>query len=294
MDQAEHSFGKAFLFVTPVLVAAGAFGLRFNNDATLILLVLGVVLLGLPHGALDPFVARKAFGSSRGYSSVIFYAVYLLAVCCYAFLWIALPTLGLAGFLMIAAYHFGTDWTPRGSALTRLGYGLSIVTLPAVLHPGSEARIFALLGTQHAGTLVAISRCISPAAVAAAAVGALLQFKQRRKDLAEFLVIVGGALLLEPLVFFTCYFSLLHSPRHLLETAKDLGLTGFRSIALKSLPILLATLALAALFYLHFQGAPSSTRIVMTVFIGLAALTMPHMLLDTLASVLKKRSSLLT
>jgi Brp/Blh family beta-carotene 15,15'-monooxygenase len=191
---------------------------------------------------------------------------------------------------MIAAYHFGSDWTPRGHALTRLGYGLTIVSLPAVLHPGEEARIFALLGTQHAQTFVAVSRLLAPLAVLAGGVGGLLQFKQSRRDLVEFLFIVAGALLLEPLVFFTCYFSLLHSPRHLLETAEYLGLKSFRSIALKSLPILVATLALAALFYLHLQGAPSSGRIVMTVFVGLAALTVPHMLLDTLASEMRKRN----
>jgi hypothetical protein len=83
---------------------------------------------------------------------------------------------------------------------------------------------------------------------------------------------------------------LLHSPRHLLETAEDLGLTNFRSIALKSLPTLAATLVLAVLFYLHLHGAPASGRILMTVFVGLAALTVPHMLLDTLASEMRKRS----
>lgn len=291
MEQAEHAFERAFLLATGVLMTAEVFGLRFNDSATLIVLVLGVVLLGLPHGALDPLVARKAFGSSASYSSVIFYAVYLLSVCCYALLWIRLPTLGLAGFLMIATYHFGSDWTPRGSPLTRLGYGLTVVTLPAVLHPGGEARIFAVLGTQHAQTIVTLSSFLAPLGVIAGGVGALLQLKQRKSDMAEFVAIVGGALLLEPLVFFTCYFSLLHSPRHLLETAQDLGLTSFRSIALKTLPILVATLALAALFHRNLRGAGSSERIVMTVFIGLAALTVPHMLLDTLASEIRKRSS---
>jgi Brp/Blh family beta-carotene 15,15'-monooxygenase len=293
MEQAEHSFERAFLFAIGVLITAAAFGLRFNNSATLIVLVIGVVLLGLPHGALDPLVARKAFGGSASYSRLIFYAVYLLSVCCYAFLWIWLPTVGLTGFLIIAAYHFGSDWSPRGSALTRFGYGLTVVTLPAVLHPGSEAQIFALLGTQHAQTIVTTSRLLAPLAVVAGGVGALRQFKQRRSDLKEFLAIVVGALLLEPLVFFTCYFSLLHSPRHLLETARNLRLTSFRRIALKSLPILAATLALAVLLYLYLQGAPSSGRILMTVFIGLAALTVPHMLLDALAPENRKQSSLL-
>ncbi len=290
MERAEHSFGRAFLLAMAVLVIAAAFGFRFNDSATIVVLVLGVVLLGLPHGALDPLVASKVFGGSATYNSAIFYAAYLLSVCCYALLWIRLPTLGLTGFLIIAAYHFGNDWSPRGSALTRLGYGLTVVTLPAVLHPGSEAQIFVLLGTQHAQTIVTTSRLLAPLAVVAGGVGALLQFKQRRSDLEELLAIVAGAILLEPLVYFTCYFSLLHSPRHLLETARDLGLTSFRSIALRSLPILAATLALAVLFYLHLQGTPSSGRILMTVFIGLAALTVPHMLLDALASKNGKQS----
>jgi Brp/Blh family beta-carotene 15,15'-monooxygenase len=112
----------------------------------------------------------------------------------------------------------------------------------------------------------------------------VLQFKERRRDLVEFVAIVAGALLLEPLVFFTCYFSLLHSPRHLLETARELGLITFHSIARKSLPILIATILLGLLFYANLHGASMSGRIEMTVFIGLAALTVPHMLLETVAT----------
>ncbi len=284
MERAEHWFGGAFLVITAILIAASIFGERLDSSTTIVVLVGGVVLLGLPHGALDPLVARQAFATTRHYSSVTFYAAYLFAVLFYAWLWMKLPTLGLAGFLMIASYHFGSDWYPRGSALTRLGYGLSVVTLPAVLHANAEARIFAALGTQHAQTLADISRALAPLAVVAGTVGAVLQFKQRKRDLLEFLAIVSAGLLLEPLVFFTCYFALLHSPRHLLETAQDLGLSTFRSIALKSLPTLIATLLLGLLFDLSLHGASLSGRIVMTVFVGLAALTVPHMLLETLAS----------
>jgi Brp/Blh family beta-carotene 15,15'-monooxygenase len=284
MERAERWFERSFLVATAVLVAAGVFGLRFSSSTTLVVLVVGVVALGLPHGALDPLVARMAFATSGRYSSVTFYAVYLFAVSIYALLWIRLPTLGLAGFLMISAYHFGSDWYPRGTVFTRLGYGLTVVALPAMLHSSAEARIFALLGTQHSQTLVEISRVLAPLAVAVGGAGAILQFKKSRKDLLEFLTIVVGALLLEPLVFFTCYFSLLHSPRHLLDTAKSLGLKNFQSIVLKSLPILIATLVLGGLFYLNLPEVSMSGRIVMTVFIGLAALTVPHMLLETITS----------
>lgn len=286
MERAERWFGRIFLVATGVLVAASIFGRRLDSSATMAVLVVAVVLLGLPHGALDPLVARKAFASSGRYSSFAFYAIYLIAVFTYALLWMKLPTVGLAGFLAISAYHFGSDWNSRGTALTRWSYGLTVVTLPAVLHGGDEAPIFALLGTLHAQTLVDVSRVLAPIAFAVGGAGAILQFKQYkyRRDLLEFLAIVAGALLLEPLVFFTCYFSLLHSPRHLLETAEDLGLANFQTIAMKSLPILVATLLLGSVFYLNLPDSSMSGRIVITVFIGLAALTVPHMLLETLAS----------
>jgi Brp/Blh family beta-carotene 15,15'-monooxygenase len=291
MEQAERRFERVFVVATAVLVVAAVFGARLSSSTTLVVLVAGVVVLGLPHGALDPMVARKAFGHYDRYNDLSFYSGYLLAVFVYAMLWMKLPTLGLASFLMISAYHFGSDWYPRGSIFTRLGYGLAVVTLPALLHASDEARIFALLGTQHAQTLVDTSRVLAPLAVTVGVVGAVLQFKQRRNDLVEFLAIIAGALMLEPLVFFTCYFSLLHSPRHLLETAKDLGLANFQSIALKSLSILIATLVLGCLFYMSLRGASMSGRIVMTVFIGLAALTVPHMLLETMASEIGKDRS---
>jgi Brp/Blh family beta-carotene 15,15'-monooxygenase len=291
MVQAESWFGRAFVVATVLLVAAAILGARLSSSTTLLILVAGVVALGLPHGALDPMVARKAFATHLRYNSLIFYAGYLLAVFSYTLLWIRLPTLGLASFLMISAYHFGSDWYPRGSVLTRLGYGLTVVTLPALLHAGDVARIFALLGTHHAQTLVDISKRLAPFALTVGGVGAVLQFKLRRKDLVEFLVIVAGALMLEPLVFFTCYFSLLHSPRHLLETAKDLGLTSFTSLALKTFSILLATLLLGGLFYRSLRDVSMSGRIVMIVFIGLASLTVPHMLLESLASRLRRSQS---
>lgn len=283
MERAEAWFGRFFLAATSVLIVAALLGARLSTSCTLACLVAGVVLLGLPHGALDPLVARKAFATYEHYSDIAFYAVYLAAVVGYALLWLKLPTLGLVSFLMIAAYHFGSDWYPRGNAFTRLSYGLAVVTLPAVFHGTAEAHIFTVLGTHHAQTLADVSTMLAPLAVIAATAAAIFQFKELRSDLLEFLAILAGALLLDPLVFFTCYFSLLHSPRHLLETAQDLGLANFQSIVRKSLPILIGTLILGGLFCLALPKASMSGRIVMTVFIGLAALTVPHMLLEWIA-----------
>ncbi len=140
-----------------------------------------------------------------------------------------------------------------------------------------------MLGAGHEAILVTLSRLIAPVAVGIAAVGAALHFRQRRSDALELFTIASGALLLKPLVFFTCYFALLHSPRHLLETAEGLGITSLKRIYLATLPVVLATLALAGLAYALLPRISMDARLLRIVFIGLAALTMPHMLLDTIA-----------
>jgi Brp/Blh family beta-carotene 15,15'-monooxygenase len=281
---AERYYGCIFLLATGALILASLWGARLGQPAALALLVAGVIVLGLPHGALDPMVARKAFESRRNYSTASFYAVYLVLALGYCLLWLRFPTLGLSAFLAIAAIHFGSDWQHRGSALTRLAYGVTVVTLPALAHPAEVAGIYSILGTSHAQTLVELSKVLGAMAAVVGFVGAILQVKQCKTDLPEFLAIVMAALLLGPLVFFTCYFSLLHSPRHLLETSADLGITSLRGVWVKTLPIVAATVALCGVLYFALPGISVSGRLLMTVFIGLASLTIPHMLLDTLAS----------
>jgi Brp/Blh family beta-carotene 15,15'-monooxygenase len=286
---AERWYGRVFMATTALLLCAALLGYRLSPSATLAVLVAGVILLGLPHGALDPRVARKAFAGKRGYSTAFFYVAYLALVLGYWVLWNRLPTLGLSSFLLIAAFHFGSDWEGRGNYFTRCAYGCAIVTLPSLRFPTEVASIYAMLGTGHALGLVALSKVLAPLAVGIALIGAVLHFQQHRNDFFEFLAITAGAMLLHPLVFFTCYFTLLHSPKHLLETAEGLGMTRLRSIYVATLPVLLGTLLLGAIAYRMLPHIGTNARLLRIVFIGLAALTVPHMLLDTLAGAGKDR-----
>jgi Brp/Blh family beta-carotene 15,15'-monooxygenase len=277
---AERYYGRAFLFVVGVLALASIFHERLNSATALAVLVVGVILLGLPHGALDPMVAGKALANYRYYSPIAFYASYLILALSYSLLWSRYPTLGLSSFLVIAAVHFGSDRQHRGSALTRICYGLTIVTLPALAHPVEVASIYTALGTAQAQLLVHISMVLAVTAVIAGGTGAVVQFKQRGSDLYEFLAIVVGATFLGPLVFFACYFCLLHSPRHLLETAGGLGIASLRKIYLVAAPVVMTTMALGGIFWFVVPDISYSSRLLTLVFVGLASLTVPHMLLD--------------
>ncbi len=280
MQIAERYYGRIFLLVTGALALASVFRIQLSPSTALAVLVFGVVLLGLPHGALDPMMARKAFANHRSYRPAVFYSFYLASALSYALVWSRYPTLGLSSFLVIAALHFGSDWQRRGIVLTRVAYGLTIVTLPALADPAEVTGIYCVLGTTHAQLLVHVSRVLAVMACIAGGAAAVAQFKQRSSDFYEFLAIVVGASLLGPLVFFTCYFCLLHSPRHLFETAEGLGITSLRRIYIVTAPIVLATIALAGILWLLLPDASFSGRVLTLVFVGLASLTVPHMLLD--------------
>jgi len=280
MLTAQRFYQRIFMVLTGLLVVGALGGYRLSPAAALACLVVGVVGLGLPHGALDPQVARKAWGARRGFPRVAFYGAYAALALGYCLVWRWQPSLGLCGFLAIGAVHFGSDWQDRGAWWSRLAYGLTIVTLPALSHPAEVTRIYALLGTTSAREIVDASRGVALAAVVVGGIGAILQFAPRRSDLIEYLFILAGGLVLEPLLFFACYFSLLHSPRHLLETAADLGIGTLGSVFFQTLPVYGATLVLLAILYWAAPGISLDGRLLQTLFIGLASLTVPHLLLE--------------
>lgn len=284
MEIARLYYGRLFLFVTAVLSLAAVCGRQLGPRATLALLASGVVILGLPHGALDPLVARKFRVAHHTHNKPAFYAIYLLLGLSYLFLWTKCPTLGLVGFLAIAAFHFGSDWDPLGSAVTRLAYGLTVVTLPALLHPAAVGSVYHALGASHVELLVKIAGNVGIVSAIVACLAAMERFNRHRRDLVELAGILIGAVLLQPLLFFTCYFSLLHSPRHLLQTAEAVGIESLKHLYFRTAPIVLVTTALGVSIYFLLPASYWGDRILTIVFIGLAALTVPHMFLNGLAS----------
>ena len=286
MRVAELYYQRFFLFATATLVCFALLGKHLGDSAALIVLVVGVVVLGLPHGALDPLVATKAFAATdRRFSLTGFYIGYAGIAMAYGSLWIKFPMVGLVSFLVIAAFHFGSDWQARGSAVTRLAYGITLVTLPAIAHPSELGSIYATLGVSDAAAIVAASRICAVVALVVASSAAILRGSKHKSDLWELLAIAIGAVLLKPLIFFTCYFTLLHSPRHLFETAGLLGIESLRSVFLKTLPIVGATLIMGVGASFLLPAAPVKEKLLTLVFVGLASLTVPHMLLEVFAEV---------
>ena len=90
---------------------------------------------------------------------------------------------------------------------------------------------------------------------------------------------------LSPLIAFTVYFCFLHSIRHSISLAIDLDsnslVNGFRLFVKKALPltILTAIFSFIALYLLE-NSYNLDSAILKIIFIGLASLTFPHILLE--------------
>jgi len=280
MNNATRSFSNAFLIVTVPLSVALMLGLHPNPATGLVVLVLTVVFLGLPHGALDPLVVQSAFpGSSRA----AFYLLYLSTSASVVLAWITWPKVALGGFLLIAAFHFGSDLEDESRVWLRTCYGVTIITLPCVLHSHDVATMYRMLALQSTGDYVAVSHWIAYVAGAATLIAVSWKVKSEPRRVAEVTVILLSGVFLPPLLFFSCYFGLLHSPRHLIETACSLGLKTLKSLFTMTAPIVVSTLCLAAIGWWVLSRYSVQQRTLLSVFVGLAALTVPHMLLEACA-----------
>ena len=105
------------------------------------------------------------------------------------------------------------------------------------------------------------------------------QANQARLAALEMLALTMLCVTATPLVSFTVYFCAMHSPRHILRTLAALPSVEVRGALRLALWPTLAVLAAAAAGFALSSGRPVQPAVVQLVFVGLAALTLPHMLL---------------
>lgn len=293
MDWVERKDGLAFAAATLFLIVLTTAGKAPGLSASIALLAVGVVLFGLPHGALDPLVAKRVLGTNSLLSFSLFLVAYALVAAAYGLAWWWSAPFGLATFLCISAFHFGTDWEQRGHLLTRCAYGLAIVTIPTLRYASEVQKIYAILSPSAAQSLVHFSRMFAVPAAIAALSAAIAHWHQRRRDLLEFVCLLIGALFLHPLLYFACYFCFLHSPRHLFETAREEGLSSIRTIAWAAAPATVAPVLLAAVFFARSAPGALNESLLQIVFVGLAVLTVPHMILQAIAHTRSRQLTLM-
>lgn len=275
-----------------LLLQHGAFAVP--APAMLLGLLVAVVLTGVPHGALDPWVARRAglWRTPRGL--IAFNLAYVAVGALVLVAWQRAPGASLALFLLLSAWHFGGDWQPWLDRWTRAPVGAALLALPALGAPEQVRAIFTVLAGDQGGMLAAWLGRAAPWLAAAAGASALLALRRSFAAAVEMLAVAAFALLMPPLVFFLVYFCALHSPRHLRAAAQSDEPARRRSMAAVAAAYTLLTVVMAAAAWPWLAGAAttataSGDTLTRVLFIGLAALTLPHMIVMMLCE--RRRST---
>lgn len=253
------------------LLAAGGIASLLPFGAQFLFAASAILFLGLAHGASDLAVVTPRRRPS-------FLAAYGVAIGATLIWWLLAPAGALVFFLVLSSVHFGLDDAPVDRPGERLCRGVLMIAGPAVFHRQDLAALFVALTDQpQFGADLAATLAIAGAATAAFLPSLVAaHVRNGDRDGGVMLAIGGVALLaLPPLVGFTLAFILLHARPQTVARMRTLGCVDLRAYAVRVAPVLGAAfivVAGAAALFLQSRS-PSLT----TLFGGLAALAVPHM-----------------
>ena len=249
-----------------------------------------IATIGVSHGSLDNFKGNKLLKILKIKNKFLFYLIYIFVSLAVIGSWLIFPLLTLAIFLIVAAYHFGKEDSVFGKVnkfkllnLLLFLKGSLIILAPLYFHYSETIQIFEILEVkfnQYNSTLIIVLIYLS-------LISNFFINKNILLSLLDSFTIIILNINFEPLLAFTVYFCFLHSIRHSLSLIQEInnrnlkkGLIGFSK---KSLPLTIITAFgfLIAVFLLNEYYLLDSA-ILKVVFIGLASLTFPHILLEYL------------
>ena len=272
--------GRVFCALSLGLVVACLNGARLDSRYELGVTGALILLLGVPHGAFDVVFARKLFGVADVKGWALFSLFYIGLSALVVGLWYVAPSLFLCAFLAFAALHFGADPAAGASKLARGLYGGAVIVLPALWQGAELQRLLGLVAGPASAALVApVLSQLAPVWLGATVLACALQARTARLAALEFAALAALAVTAPPLLTFTVYFCAMHSPRHIMRTLASLQAAEARRALMQALWPTLAVLAVAASVGFLASDLPVETRVVQLVFVGLAALTLPHVVL---------------
>ena len=288
------NYYHSLIFFNLCILLSGFEYLR-NNDLIIISLFL-ILSLGISHGALDHVKGKKLLKLFNYKSITIFYFSYIFIGIGIILIWLLFPKILLLTFLIVAAFHFGKEdcefmYNKPNLNLIYFFKGSLVITAPLLFHKTETLEIFNILNFEVSENILISNEflylflLISLFAHIVISINKHIDIKSLL--LMDFISILLINYFLNPILAFTIYFCFLHSIRHSFKLSNELNKTsfikGFKEFFVKALPltILTAILFLISLFFLNnylvFDSAISKV-----IFIGLASLTFPHILLEYL------------
>jgi len=294
-----HSF---IFFLICNIFSLIAFKIKNFTISPLICLFL-ILSIGISHGSLDNEKGRKLFNILEINNFLIFYIAYILIGLIVITLWIFIPYISLITFLMVASYHFGKEDTQfliiENSYYNQFLFflkGSLIVFAPMYFHFDETISIFRFLLIENETFYVFLdlieTKSILLFCIILSTLANILLFA-KDLELKKFTIFLDYFSILiinyyfSPLIAFTIYFCFLHSIRHSISLMSELDennlINGFMIFIKKALPMTIITIIICLIgLYLLNNTNNFESSILKIIFIGLASLTFPHILLEYL------------
>ena len=262
-----------------------------------------IVTIGVSHGSLDHIKGRKLLNILKIDNIYFFYSSYIFFGLTIIILWLLFPATTLIFFLIVASYHFGKEDTNflinnylPYSLIFYFFKGLLIIIAPLNFHFEETLQIFKILFVQSEKFYIYLGLIenlnIIPIIFLLSVFSSFYLFIKNFKFInfsifLDFFSILILNYYLPPLLAFTFYFCFLHSIRHSFSLIHEIDNKNFKNGLIlflkKALPLTILTIIIyiAALFYIndYFEFDEAILKII---FIGLASLTFPHILLEYL------------
>ena len=254
--------------------------------------------IGVSHGALDHEKGKKIIKLFKSKKIELFYLAYVSLSLIIILLWSIAPIITLIIFLIVASYHFGKEDSVFGkikynhfSNILFFFKGSIIVLAPLYFSQEETFEIFKILNVN----IKTINQDFLLALILLSLFSNFLLKKNILIHSIDTLSIIIINWAFSPLVAFTIYFCFLHSIRHSFSLIYEINKKNFKKgsnlFIKKALPLTMLTglIFLISLYVLNNYFLLNSA-ILKVIFIGLASLTFPHILLEYLLEKNEKKS----
>jgi len=288
------SYYHSLIFFNLCIFLSAFYYLRNSN--LLIVSLFLILSIGISHGALDHIKGKKLLKLLNYKSSLIFYISYIFIGITIILVWLLFPKILLLTFLIVASYHFGKEDSEFINHKTNIDLiyffkGSIIITAPLLFKKNETLNIFKNLNFDISDSFFILDETLFILVIFSFVANIIIS-NNKKIDvksllLMDFLSILLINFFLNPILAFTIYFCFLHSIRHSFKLSNELNKKdfkqGFKEFLNKAMPLTIITafLFLISIFFLKNYYLLDNA-ISKVIFIGLASLTFPHILLEYL------------
>ena len=284
----EYSF--ILFFFTLIFLVIEVINLSYEIPFLNLICFCVISSIGITHGALDDSKGYKILNRYKVKQKYLFYFAYIFTSLLVILFWLIFPLITLSSFLFIASYHFGKEDSyfikVKKNKIINLFFllkGSIVILAPLVFHNQETLEIFKILNVNY-------SYINDEVLISILVLSFLSNFfitKDSIVSIVDWSTVLFLNLSFSPLIAFTIYFCFLHSVRHsfslIYEIDKKNFNNGAKKFLKKALPLTVVTAILFIVsVYVLTNYYVLDDAILKVIFIGLASLTFPHILLEYL------------